>query len=49
LRIGWESVGKIIERVVADQLDEDRLDGLVMLGVDEISYQADHRFLTCVR
>jgi transposase len=48
LRIGWESVGKIIERVVADHLDEDRLDGLVMLGVDEISYQADHRFLTCV-
>jgi hypothetical protein len=37
LRIGWESVGKIIERVVADHLDEDRLDGLVMLGVDEIS------------
>ncbi|MCA1679281.1 MAG: ISL3 family transposase, partial [Actinobacteria bacterium] len=48
LRIGWESVGKIIERVVADKLDEGRLDGLVWLGVDEISYQADHRFLTCV-
>jgi transposase len=48
MRIGWESVGKIIERVVADKLDEGRLDGLVWLGVDEISYQADHRFLTCV-
>jgi transposase len=48
LRIGWASVGKIIQRVVADHLDEGRLDGLVWLGVDEISYQADHRFLTCV-
>jgi len=48
LRIGWASVGKIVERVVSDHLDADRLDGLVMLGVDEVSYQADHRFLTCV-
>jgi len=48
LRIGWKSVGKIAERVVADHLDEGRLDGLVLLGVDEVSYGADHRFLTCV-
>ncbi len=48
LRIGWASVAKIVERVVSERLDEGRLDGLVMLGVDEISYQADHRFLTCV-
>jgi transposase len=48
LRIGWESIGKIAERVVADHLDEGRLDGLVWLGVDEISYGAGHRFLTCV-
>lgn len=48
LRIGWESVGKIVQRVVADNLDEGRLDGLIWLGVDEISHGADHRFLTCV-
>jgi transposase len=48
MRIGWESVGRIVERVVGDRLNEDRLDGLVWLGVDEVSYQADHRFLTCV-
>jgi len=48
LRIGWESIGKIVERVVADHLDEGRLDGLVWLGVDEISYGANQRFLTCV-
>jgi transposase len=28
LRIGWASVGKIVARVVADDLDEGRLDGL---------------------
>ena len=48
MRIGWESVGKILERVVADYLDEGRLDGLRFIGVDEVSYGADHKFLTCV-
>jgi transposase len=48
MRIGWRSVGKILTRVVASKLDRGRLDGLVMLGVDEISHGAGHRFLTCV-
>src|ERR1019366_1648350 len=48
MRIGWRSVGKILARVVADKLDRGRLDGLVMIGVDEVSHGADHRFLTCV-
>jgi transposase len=48
MRIGWDSVGKILERVVADYLDEGRLDGLRFIGVDEVSYGADHKFLTCV-
>lgn len=48
LRIGWASVGSIVARVVAEHLDKDRLDGLELLGVDEISHGADHRFLTCV-
>src|SRR5512142_1014113 len=48
MRIGWETVGKILARVVADKLDSDRLDGLVFIGVDEVSYGADHKFLTCV-
>jgi transposase len=48
MRIGWESVGKILERVVADYLEEGRLDGLRFIGVDEVSYGADHKFLTCV-
>ena len=48
LRIGWDTVGRIVERVVADHLDERRLDGLVCIGVDEISYRRHHRYLTTV-
>jgi transposase len=48
LRIAWDSVGKIVARVVADHLDERRLQGLVAIGVDEISYRRHHRFLTTV-
>jgi transposase len=48
MRIGWRSVGTILARVVADKLDRGRLDALVMIGVDEVSYASEHRFLTCV-
>jgi transposase len=48
LRIAWDSVGRIVERVVADHLDEERLQGLVAIGVDEISYRRHHRYLTSV-
>jgi transposase len=48
LRIGWDTVGRIVERVVADHLDERRLEGLVAIGVDEISYRKGQRYLTTV-
>jgi transposase len=48
MRIGWETVGKILERVVAEKLPAGRLDALALIGVDEVSYGADHKFLTCV-
>jgi transposase len=48
LRIAWDTVGRIVERVVADHLDEQRLAGLVAIGVDEISYRRGQRYLTCV-
>jgi transposase len=48
LRIAWETVGQIITRVVADRLDERRLEGLTRIGVDEIAYRRGHRFLTNV-
>jgi transposase len=48
LRIGWDTVGRIVERVVADHLNQSRLDGLVAIGVDEISYRRGQRYLTSV-
>jgi transposase len=48
LRIAWDTVGAIVERVLADHLDEGRLQGLVAIGVDEISYRRHHRYLTSV-
>ena len=48
LRIAWDTVGRIVERVLADHLDERRLQGLVAIGVDEISYRRHHRYLTSV-
>jgi Helix-turn-helix domain of transposase family ISL3/Transposase/zinc-finger of transposase IS204/IS1001/IS1096/IS1165 len=48
LRIAWDSVGRIMERVIADRLDERRLSGLVAIGVDEISYRRHHRYLISV-
>ena len=48
LRIGWDTVGRIVERVVADHIDESRLEGLVAIGVDEISYRRGQRYLTSV-
>ena len=41
-RVDWDSVGRICTRVVADGLDPDRLDGLVSIGVDEVSWRRHH-------
>jgi transposase len=48
LRIAWDTVGRIVERVVSEHLDENRLAGLVAVGVDEISYRRGQRYLTSV-
>jgi transposase len=48
LRIARDTVGRIVERVIADHLDERRLAGLVAIGVDEIAYRRHHRYLTSV-
>ncbi|MDQ3609966.1 MAG: ISL3 family transposase, partial [Actinomycetota bacterium] len=48
LRIGWHSIGPIVERVVADHVDASRLEGLVFVGVDEISWRRHHQYLTSV-
>jgi len=48
LRIGWDTVGKIVARVVADHIDQRRLDGLVAIGCDEINYRRGQRYLTSI-
>jgi transposase len=48
LRCSWEAVDHIVKRVVAEHLDDTRLNGLYHLGVDEISYRRGHQYLTVV-
>ena len=48
LRIAWRTVGAIIERVVVDELDPDRLNGLFEIGMDEIAWRKRHKYLTLV-
>jgi transposase len=48
LRVDWDTVGRICERVVATELDPARLDGLVRIGVDEVSWKRHHHYLTLV-
>jgi transposase len=48
VRINWRTVGAIIERVVADELDPHRLDDLYEIGIDEVSYRKQHHYLTIV-
>lgn len=48
LRVDWATIGRICERVVATELDPERLDGLVHIGVDEISWKKHHKYLTLV-
>jgi transposase len=49
MRVAWRTVGAICARVVADAHARlDPLDGLVRIGIDEISYKKGHRYLTVV-
>jgi transposase len=41
-------VQAVVMRVVADHLDDSRLDGIFNLGVDEISYKRGHQYLTVI-
>ncbi len=47
-RVSWRTVGRACERVVAAELDPGRLEGLLRIGVDEISWRKHHRYLTLV-
>jgi transposase len=44
--IDWRTVGAILERVVKDRLDPERLNDLYVIGVDEISFRRHHQYVT---
>ncbi len=46
--IDWDTVGRICGRVVADELDPGRLDGLFTIGVDEVSWKRHHNYMTLI-
>lgn len=48
VRIDWDTVGRIIERVMATGLDKGRLDNLFVAGVDEVSWRKGHSYVTLV-
>lgn len=48
MRIAWATVGALIQRVVARHGDRDRLNGLIRIGVDELSYRRHHEYITVV-
>jgi transposase len=50
MRISWYTVGRIIERVVAEERrrQPDPLDGLRRAGIDELSFRAGQKYITVV-
>lgn len=48
MRIAWDTVGAIIQRVVARHQKRDPLKGLTTIGVDELSYRRHHEYITVV-
>lgn len=48
MRTSWATVGRILERVVDRHGRENRLEGLAVIGIDEISYRRHHKYLTVV-
>jgi transposase len=48
MRVAWDTVGTIIQRVVARRQRPDLLDGLTHIGVDELSYRRHHEYITVV-
>jgi len=48
LGISWAAVGSIAERLVAEQLLEDRFEALRAIGIDEFSFRRHHRYITIV-
>ena len=48
VRIDWQTVGRIIQRVGDELLDGDRLNDLFEISIDEVAWRKGHRYLTLV-
>jgi transposase len=48
MRIDWQTIGRVIERVGQALLDTDRLTGLFEISIDEVAWRKGHRYLTLV-
>jgi transposase len=48
VRIDWQTVGRIIERVGDELIDGDRLRDLFEVSIDEVAWRKGHRYLTLV-
>ena len=51
MRVDWATVGRMIERLVAEHqaaCPGDGLDGLKRIGIDEVAYRKGHRYLMCI-
>jgi transposase len=46
--IAWRTVGSIAERIVQRLLPPDRLSGVRVIGVDELSYRKHHKYVTII-
>ena len=47
-RVAWRTVGTMCQRIATEVIKPDRLEGLVRIGVDEISWRKHHKYLTLV-
>src|SRR5277367_641590 len=48
MRVAWRTVGAIVGRVVDRHRPGDPLDGLIHIGVDELSFRKHHAYITVV-
>jgi transposase len=48
VRIDWQTIGRIAERVGEELLDGDRLSDLFEVSIDEVAWRKGHRYLTLV-
>jgi transposase len=48
MRVAWNTLGALLERVIERHQAKPRMEGLRRIGIDELSYRKHHRYLTIV-